>query len=349
MQSRDVHRRSFVALRFGLADPPAGREGTIMKAYAVEAMGRDPAMADLSDPTPGDGEVLLRVVACGLNFADLLMAEGSYQEAPKPPFALGMEISGVVEAAGPGVHGLAPGDRVFAFPGRGGLAERAALPAERCLPMPNGVSMVQAAAMQVAYGTSELALDRGRLASGETILVLGAAGGVGLAAVELAAARGATVIACARGEAKRAAALEVGAHHAVDAEDDLRHAVRALGGADVVFDPVGGPLGEAALRTLRPLGRHLVIGFAAGGPPALKANHLLVKNVDVVGVYWGGYSRFAPERLVEGLRRVADAVAEGTLRPRVETVLPLERAGEGLAMLRERRATGKVVVQVSPE
>lgn len=320
-----------------------------MKAYAVEAPGGDPRVVEMPDPIPGDGEVSLRVVACGLNFADLLMAAGSYQEAPEPPFALGMEIAGVVEAAGPGVAGLAPGDRVFAFPGRGGLAERAAIDASRCLRMPNGLSMVQAAAMQVSYGTSDLALDRARLASGETILVLGAAGGVGLTAVELAARRGATVIACARGEAKRAAALRAGARHAIDAEDDLRGAVRGLGGADVVFDPVGGALGEAAFRTLRPLGRHVVIGFAAGGPPTLKANHLLVKNVDVVGVYWGGYARFAPERLVEGLRRIAEAVAAGELSPRVDAVLPLERAGEGMALLRERRATGKVVVELGPE
>lgn len=320
-----------------------------MKAYAVEAPGGDPRVVEMPDPIPGDGEVSLRVVACGLNFADLLMAAGSYQEAPDPPFALGMEIAGVVEAAGPGVAGLAPGDRVFAFPGRGGLAERAAIDASRCLRMPNGLSMVQAAAMQVSYGTSDLALDRARLASGETILVLGAAGGVGLTAVELAARRGATVIACARGEAKRAAALRAGARHAIDAEDDLRGAVRGLGGADVVFDPVGGALGEAAFRTLRPLGRHVVIGFAAGGPPTLKANHLLVKNVDVVGVYWGGYARFAPERLVEGLRRIAEAVAAGELSPRVDAVLPLERAGEGMALLRERRATGKVVVELGPE
>lgn len=320
-----------------------------MKAYAVEAAGGDPRVVEMPDPVPGTGEVSLRVVACGLNFADLLMAEGSYQEAPEPPFALGMEIAGIVEAAGAGVRRPAPGDRVFAFPGRGGLAERAVLPADRCLPMPNGLSMMRAAAMQVAYGTSELALDRARLNHGDTILVLGAAGGVGLTCVELAARRGATVIACARGDVKRAAALEAGAHHAVDAEGDLRGAVRALGGADVVFDPVGGALSEAAFRTLKPLGRHLVIGFAAGGPPTLRANHLLVKNVDVIGVYWGGYSRFAPERLVEGLTRIAESVAAGELTPRIDAVLPLDRAGEGLAMLRERRATGKVVIEVAPE
>ena len=320
-----------------------------MKAYAVEAGGAGPRLIEMPEPEPGPGEIVLRVAACGLNFADLLMAAGTYQETPEPPFALGMEVAGTVEALGEGVgggaDGLAPGERVAAFPGRGGLAERVAVPVERCLRMPNGLSMRDAAAMQVAYGTSELALDRARLAEGETLLVLGAAGGVGLAAVALGRRRGATVIACARGEAKRAAAIEAGAHHAVDAEGDLREAVRALGGADVVFDPVGGGLGEAALRTLRPLGRLIVIGFASGAPPAIKANHLLVKNAEVIGLYWGGYQRFAPRRLTEGLARVAEAVAAGDLRPRVDAVLPLDRVEEGMAMLRERRVTGKVVIE----
>ena len=319
-----------------------------MKAYAVEAEGARPRLLDLPEPEAAPGAVVLSVAACGLNFADLLMAEGTYQETPAPPFAVGMEVAGTVAAVGDGVAGLAPGDRVAAFPGQGGLAERVAVPAERCLAMPEGLSMRTAAAMQVAYGTSELALDRARLAEGETLLVLGAGGGVGLTAVELGRRRGATVIACARGEAKRAAALEAGAHHAVDAEGDLRGAVRALGGADVAFDPVGGALGEAALRALRPLGRMVVIGFASGAPPALKANHLLVKNADVIGVYWGGYLRFAPGRLREGLGRIARACAAGELRPAIGAVLPLDRAGEGLAMLRERRATGKVVVEIAP-
>lgn len=320
-----------------------------MRAFAVEAVGTAPRVMDLPEPEPRPGEVILAVAACALNFADLLMAKGTYQEIPDPPFALGMEVAGVVLALGEGVEGvegLSVGDRVAGFPGRGGLAERVALPAQQCLRMPEGLSMHAAAAIQVAYGTSELALDRARLARDETLLVLGAGGGVGLTAVELGRRLGAKVIACARGEAKLAAAREAGAHHAVDSTDDLREAVRALGGADVVFDPVGGALGEAALRTLKPLGRHLVIGFAAGEPPTFKANHLLVKNVDVIGLYWGGYRRFAPQRLVEGLTRVAEAVAAGELKPRIDSVLPLDRAEEGLALLRDRRATGKVVIEM---
>ena len=317
-----------------------------MRAYAVEAEGAPPRLTEMPDPEPGPGSVVLRVAACGLNFADLLMAEGTYQEMPEPPFALGMEVAGTVEAVGEGVSGLAAGDRVAAFPGRGGLAERVAVPADRCLAMPEGLAMRTAAAMQVAYGTAELALDRARLATGETLLVLGAAGGVGLAAVEIGRHRGAVVIACARGEGKLAEAREAGADHVVDAEDDLREGVRALGGADVVFDPVGGALAEAAMRAMRPLGRLLVIGFASGAPPALKANHLLVKNHEVLGVYWGGYSRFAPERLTAGLARVAQACAAGDLRPRVGAVLPMDRVEEGLTMLRERRSTGKVLIEM---
>ncbi len=317
-----------------------------MRAYAVRAEGAPPRLIEMPEPEPGPGSVVLRVAACGLNFADLLMAQGTYQEMPQAPFALGMEVAGTVEAVGEGVAGLAVGDRVAAFPGRGGLAERVAVPAERCLAMPERLTMRAAAAMQVAYGTAELALDRARLAAGETLLVLGAAGGVGLAAVELGRRRGASVIACARGEARRAEAREAGADHVVDAEDDLLGAVRALGGADVVFDPVGGALSEAALRACKPLGRLVLIGFASGDLPRLKPNHLMVKNLDVIGLYWGGYARFAPERLTAGLARIADACAAGELRPRVGAVLPIERAEEGLALLRERRSTGKVVIEL---
>ena len=317
-----------------------------MRAYAVEAEGAPPRLTELPDPEPSPGSVVLRVAACGLNFADLLMAKGTYQEMPEPPFALGMEVAGTVEAVGEGVAGLAVGARVAAFPGRGGLAERAAVPADRCLAMPEGLTMRAAAAMQVAYGTADLALERARLARGETLLVLGAAGGVGLAAVELGRHRGATVIACARGEAKLAEARGAGADHVVDPEDDLLAAVRRLGGTDVVFDPVGGALGEAAMRACKPLGRVVLIGFASGELPALRANHLLVKNLDVIGLYWGGYSRFAPETLTAGLMRIAQACAAGELHPRVGAVLPLSRVEEGLAMLRERRSTGKVVIEM---
>lgn len=317
-----------------------------MKAYAIEAAGAAPRLATLLDPEPGEGEVVLRVAACGLNFADLLMAGGTYQEMPQAPFALGMEVAGTVEAVGKGAEGFRVGDRVAGFPGHGGLAERVAVPAARCLVLPDGLSMRDAAAMQVAYGTADLALDRARLAAGETLVVLGAAGGVGLTAVELGRRRGATVIACARGAGKLAVAREAGAHHAVEADAGLREALLALGGADVVFDPVGGALCEAAMRACKPLGRVLLIGFASGDLPALKPNHLLVKNLDVIGLYWGGYLRFAPERLTASLSRIAEACAAGELRPRVGAALPLSRVEEGLAMLRERRSTGKVVIEI---
>lgn len=317
-----------------------------MRAHWIEAAGAEPRLTEVPDPSPGPGEVVIAVAACALNFADLLMIEGTYQETPEPPFAPGMEVAGTVEAVGEGVADPSPGDRVAAFPGRGGLAERVVVGAERCLKLPDGLDLAAAAAMQVAYGTSDLGLERARLAAGEALVVLGAAGGVGLTAVEMGARRGARVIAVARGADRLAAAGEAGAAHLIDAGGDLKEALRALGGADVLFDVVGGAQAEAAARALKPLGRHLIVGFASGDLPALKANHLLVKNIDAIGFYWGAYARFAPERLTASLARVAEDCAAGRLRPRIAARLPLERAEEGLAMLRERRAVGKVVIEM---
>jgi NADPH2:quinone reductase len=206
----------------------------------------------------------------------------------------------------------------------------------------------EAAAFQIAYGTSHLALDRrAGLRPGETLLVLGAGGGVGLTAVEIGALMGARVIACARGTAKLAAARAAGAEILVDSDStDIRAAVKAAGGADVVFDTVGGDQFRAALRATRPEGRILLIGFAGGSLPEIPANHLLVKNVAVIGVYWGGYLGFAPEALTGSLSTLLGWYGEGRLRPHVGHVLPLERAAEGLELLRTRQATGKVVIRI---
>src|SRR5690606_28400371 len=235
----------------------------------------------------------VRIAACALNFADLLMIEGRYQERPEPPFTLGLELSGTVDALGPGVAGPAPGTRVAVYAGTGGLAEFGCFPAARCLPIPDEMPFDIAAAFQIAYGTSHLALTRrARLAAGETLVVLGAAGGVGLTAVELGRHLGARVIAVARGADRLAVAEAAGAHALVDATDpDLRARIQDLGGSDIVYDTVGGPIGEAAMRTLRPEGRYLAIGFAGGTVPSIAANHLLVKNIEVIGLYWGGYLR----------------------------------------------------------
>ncbi|MEO0702611.1 MAG: NADPH:quinone oxidoreductase family protein [Pseudomonadota bacterium] len=292
------------------------------------------------------GEVRLRVRACGLNFADLLLVNGTYQDQPEPPFTLGMEIAGEVEALGEDVDGLAIGERVAAFTGHGGLAEYAVAPANRCIPLPNAMTFDQAAAFQIAYGTSHLALDyKAHLKSGETLLVLGAAGGVGLTAVELGKRMGARVIACARGADKLRVAQEAGADHLIDSDtDDLKAAVKELGGADVVYDPVGGDLFRAALSATRPDGRILLIGFASGTVPEIKPNHLLVKNVTVIGFWWGGYLNFASGSLTDSLRTLFAWFDEGGLRPHISHTLPLNRAAEGLELLRSRQATGKVVV-----
>lgn len=322
-----------------------------MHGYQVTATGAAPALAPLDLPPPTKGELRLKVAACGLNFADLLMAKGKYQDTPEPPFTLGMEFSGVVEALGPDTAGPPPGTRVAAFTGSGGLAEAANVAVARCTPLPDDMPMDIAAGFQVAYGTSHLALTRkARLFPEETLLVLGAAGGVGLTAVEIGKQLGARIVACARGADKLAVARQAGADHLIDTsgEVDLRAEVKALGGADVVFDPVGGELFKAALRACRPEARILSIGFASGNVPQIPANHLLVKNVSVIGFYWGGYLKFAPEALTGSLSELFDWYAAGRIAPHISHRLPLARAAEGLELLRSRASTGKVVVTMDP-
>ena len=324
-----------------------------MRACQVLRFGDAARLRDVALPVPGPGELALDPAACALNFGDLLLIEGTYQERPEPPFTLGMEVAGTVAALGPGVDGPAVGSRAVAYCGTGGLAGRVVLPAAACLPLPRSVGFETGAAIPVAYGTSEMALfHRARLRRGETLVVTGAAGGVGLTAVELGAEAGARVIACARGEAKLRAAREAGAAAGIDtgaADLDLRAAILAEGGADVLYDTVGGAGFEAALRALRPGGRAIVVGFAGGEVGRVRLNHLLVKNVDVIGFYWGAYARFAPEAMHGSLARCVDLVAAGTLRPHVGATLPLARVAEGFEMLRARRSTGKVVIRIGPE
>lgn len=317
-----------------------------MRAFQVTDFDAPPALATLSSPKPGPDEVLIAVRACGLNFADLLAANGKYQERRAPPFTLGMEVAGEVIACGPEVTALRAGQRVAAFTGAGGLAEQVAVPAARALPLPEEMPFDDAAAFQVAYGTSHLALDeKARLAPGETLLVLGAAGGVGLTAVEIGKRMGARVIACARGPEKLAIAEKAGADHLIDSSDaDLREAVLALGGADVVYDPVGGAAFTAAFRATRPDGRILVVGFASGDVPPIPANHMLVKNITVIGFWWGGYLAFAPDKLTGSLATLFDWYGSGSLRPHISHRLPLSQAAEGLELLRSRQSTGKIVI-----
>lgn len=317
-----------------------------MRALRCLSKGQPPVLETIARPQPAAGELRVKIAACGLNFADLLMVQGSYQETPAYPFTMGMEVSGVVDALGEGVSGPAVGTPVLVFGGQGGLADYACFDASRVTPLPQGTDMVSAAALQVAYGTSHVALGyKAALKAGETLLVLGAAGGVGLTAVEIGKLMGATVIACARGADKLAVAKAAGADHLIDAEkDDIREAVRALGGADVVYDPVGGDQFKAAMRACNPEARLLSIGFASGEVPQVPANILLVKNLTVMGFYWGGYLAFKPSVVTDSLTELVRWHAEGKIKPHVSHALPLEQALEGMELLRSRKSTGKVVI-----
>lgn len=319
-----------------------------MRAYQILAAGAPAEMTDIAVPEPVKGEIRLDIKACGLNFADLLMQGGTYQETPPAPFTLGMEVAGVINAIGPETSGPRIGDRVAIFAGHGGLAEQGCYQIERLLPLPDTMSFEDAAAFQIAYGTSHVALGyRARLQPGETLLVLGAAGGVGLTAVEIGKLMGAKVIACARGADKLAIARQAGADHLIDSDTaDLRAEVKALGGADVVYDPVGGDLFKAAFRACNPEARILTIGFASGGVPKIPANHLLVKNISVLGFYWGGYMAFKPEVIVQSLTELFAWHSEGKIKPHISHCLPLERAAEGMELLQSRKSTGKVVITI---
>lgn len=319
-----------------------------MRAFVVTDHDSPPALIDQPAKAPASGEIRLQIAACGLNFADLLMAKGTYQDTPATPFVLGLEVAGVIDAIGPDVAGFSIGDRVAVFGGQGGLAEIGCFPADRAVKLPDSMGWVDAAAFQIAYGTSHLALDhRARLQPGETLLVLGAAGGVGLTAVEIGKLMGARVVACARGSDKLAAARNAGADILIDAKtQDIRTEMKAIGGADVVYDPVGGEQFTAAFRSCRPEARILSIGFASGDVPHIKANHLMVKNLSVIGLYWGGYLAFRPKALTDSLATLMSWHGEGRLSPHVSHVLPLEKAQEGLELLRSRKSTGKVVITV---
>ncbi len=317
-----------------------------MQAWRVDHIGGSALLQRIEAPKPAEGEVLVQVAAVGLNFADLLMQQGKYQEHPPLPYTPGMEIAGVVVALGPDTNGPAIGTRVAGFTGHGGLAELAVLPAARLITLPDAVSFEQAAAFQIAYGTSHLALNhKARLQAGETLLVLGAAGGVGLTAVEIGKRMGARVIACARGSAKLAIARAAGADAVIDSDTpDLKAAFKAMGGVDVVYDPVGGPAFTAALSACRPEGRLLTIGFASGQVPPIPANLLLVKNLTVMGLYWGGYLTFAPQVLTQSLQTLLDWLAKGDLHPHISHILPFADYPRGLDLLETRQATGKVVI-----
>lgn len=322
-----------------------------MKAIVCRAWG-DPSTLTLEDlPTrpPEAGEVTVRVRACGVNFADTLMIAGTYQMRPPFPFSPGLEIAGEVIACGAGVEHLRPGDRVMGVCDYGGCAEEATVSAGLLLPIPPGMDFTTAAAFPIAYGTSHLALDhRAKLQAGETLLVLGAAGGVGLTAVEIGHRLGATVIAAASTAEKLALAQSYGAAHTINyADENLRERLKDITGGkgvNVVYDPVGGPLFDAALRSLAWEGRLLVVGFASGTIPEVPVNLTLVKNCAVMGVFWGAYGRQNPRVLVGSLRTLLGWYTEGHLRPHISATFPLAQTADAYWLLMRRQSTGKVIV-----
>lgn len=322
-----------------------------MRAMRVHEIGGTLQMDEVATPAQGPGQALIRVHACGVNFADTLMVANKYQEKHSFPFAPGMEIAGVVEAVGAGVNlgvTLSVGTRVAALCGHGGFADYALAPAASCTPIPDGMPDKDAAAFLVAYGTSHVALaHRAAMQPGERLVVLGAAGGVGLTAVEIGKLMGAEVIACARGEAKLEAAKNAGADHLLNTDTvDLKAEIRALGGCDVLYDPVGGDQFDAAMRACNPEARLLPLGFASGDVPQIPANILLVKNLTVHGFYWGAYAKFRPEVLSNSLRQLFHWYVEGRLTPHVSNEVPLTDANEALRLLKSREATGKVIVAI---
>lgn len=319
-----------------------------MQAWQVPEFGAAPLRVEIAAPVPAKGEIVVRVEAVGLNFADMLSIQGKYQVRQSPPFIPGMELAGVVEALGPGVDGPAPGTRVLATCPAGALAERISLPARRLTPLPDAMGFEEAAGFPIAYGTSHLALTHtARLQPGETLFVTGAAGGVGLTAVEIGKRLGARVIASARGADRLAIARQAGADVVIDSDaPGLKEALRAEGGVDVVYDVVGGPAFDQALRACKPEGRLLAIGFASGEVPQVPANLLLVKNLTVSGFWYGGYESHAPQRVADSMAQLLRWRAEGAIRPHVSQVLPFDAFPEGLALLRDRKATGKVVIRV---
>ncbi|HEY5412870.1 MAG TPA: NADPH:quinone oxidoreductase family protein [Caulobacteraceae bacterium] len=312
-------------------------------------------LADVPEPRPGPGEARIAVYACAINYPDVLIIEDRYQIRPPRPFAPGAEAAGVVDAVGKGVSQPRVGDRVIGFPGWGGLAEKLVLGVDRCIAIPDGAPFDEAAALMMTYGTALYGLKhRGGLQAGERLLVLGAGGGVGLAAVEVGKALGAEVIAAASSSDKAEAARAAGADRTLvyprgPFDLDGKKALSALikgacpGGIDAVFDPVGGDYAEAALRSLLWEGRLLVVGFPAG-IPQMPLNLVLLKSCQVIGVAWGAVAREHPALFADVAAEVVALHASGAVRPRITERLPLERAAEAIARLAAREAVGKSVI-----
>ncbi len=332
-----------------------------MKAVLSKVVGGPETLVleELPDPVAGPGQVLIDVKACGVNYPDVLIIEDKYQFKPPRPFAPGGEVSGVIAAIGEGVSRFKVGDRVLASTGWGGYAEKLALEEGRCTHIPDNMPFDEAAAFALTYGTSYYALkDRGHLKAGETLLVLGAAGGVGLAAVELAKAMGAKVIAAASSQEKVDLCISKGADSGVvyprgpfdkDGQKALGQLFKdatAPNGADVIYDAIGDAYAEPALRSIAWEGKYLVVGFAAGEIPKIPLNLTLLKGCDIVGVFWGAWVGKNPKKHQESVAELMAMYEQGKIKPYVSERFPLARAGEAIAHLSSRKAMGKVVVTV---
>ena len=324
-----------------------------MKAVLCKQFGPPESLVveELPSPRAGAGEVVVSVRAASLNFPDVLIIQNKYQFKPPLPFSPGSELAGLVKEVGEGVHGYKPGDRVLAVTAYGAFAEEVTVDARRLVPIPAGMDFNSAAAFLMTYGTSDHALrDRARLRAGETLLVLGAAGGVGLSAVEIGKALGARVIACASSADKLEVCRQHGADDAINyTTEDLRERIKELTGGkgvDVVYDPVGGPYTEPALRSTGWRGRLLVIGFTAGDIPKIPLNLPLLKGSSIVGVFWGEFARREPKAFAESIGQLGVWFREGKLKPHVSQTFPLEQAVEALKLMATRKAKGKVVLTV---
>jgi NADPH2:quinone reductase len=324
-----------------------------MKAVLCRQFGPPESLTieDLPSPKPGPGEVVVSVKAASVNFPDVLIVQNKYQFKPPLPFSPGSELAGVVKEVGSGVSNVKPGDKVIAFTTYGAFAEEAKTEASRLIPLPEKMDFATGAAFLLTYATSDHALrDRAALRDGETLLVLGAAGGVGIAAIEIGKALGARVIACASSDDKLKVCREHGADETINyASEDLRERIKALTdgkGVDVVYDPVGGAYTEPAFRSIAWRGRLLVVGFAAGDIPKLPLNLALLKGASIVGVFWGDFARREPKAFAESIRQLGRWYAEGKLHPHVSQTFPLEKTVDALKLMAARQVKGKVVITV---
>ncbi len=304
---------------------------------------------EVPSPTAGKGQVVLSVKACGVNFPDTLIIQGKYQFKPELPFSPGGEVAGVVKEVGEGVTSVKPGDRVIASSTWGGFAEELVVEADRTIPMPEAMDFVPASAFVLTYGTSYHALkDRGQLQAGETLLVLGASGGVGISAIQIGKMMGARVIAAASTSQKLQVCKDNGADEVINyAEEDLRARIKGLTsgkGVDVIYDPVGGPYSELALRDMAWNGRFLVVGFAAGEIPKVPLNLTLLKGCSIVGVFWGAFTRKEPENNKRNNEELLQFFVEGKVKPHIYATYPLEEAARALNDVMHKRVSGKAVL-----